>query len=139
MEKYLRGVHCALLGGRWGFLVDADAGIGSGIAGELCQGGGFFSWCGKCARVAVVVAEFFAGNESGDGLGIYVFKCGHVGCRASFWFPGGFESRGGLLPPGWRGRDVFFSEALECERVGGLDRRGAVFAEPLGAHAGGGV
>jgi hypothetical protein len=41
-----------------------------------------------------------------------------------------------LLPAGWRGGDVFFSEALEWRGRVGLDRCGAVFAESLGVDAG---
>jgi len=114
MEKFLCGGRRGVSRCCGPFLLAANTGVGSGIVGELREGGGFFSWCGKHVEPAVVVAEFSPRNESGDGLGLHVFQCGHAGDRPAFWLSGGLESGRGPLPRGWRLRHARAMAVLPC-------------------------
>ena len=113
MEKLLCGGCWILPRCRRHIAVDERAGVGSGVAGQFREGGGFFPRRAKCGWIAVVVAEFSPRNESRDGLGVYDFECGAAGGCMAVWLSGRLEIGCGFLSAGWRGRDVFFPEALE--------------------------
>ena len=92
MEKILRGGRPILPRCRCNPVVGSHADFGSGVVGQLCEGGGFFPGRAKCGRSAVVVAEFSSGNEPGNGVGLYAFQSGPAGDRPFSWFESGFLS-----------------------------------------------
>lgn len=54
------------------------------LLANFAKAGDFFRGVESVQGAAVVVAEFSARDESGDGLGLYVFEYGHVGDRPAF-------------------------------------------------------